>query len=526
MIINLANNKGFSWYKFDNIYFKGYFNNENGEYFEKDRATSYLNNLIGKVGFKHLISNLNGCFSIVIENNNEILAAVDRIRSFPLFYGKMKDGQIVISDDSYFIMDTVGDDKTDEIAVNEFLIAGYVTGKDTLYPNVKQLKAGEYLEYFLENKRINTERYFQLKHKEDIKKEEKELIEELDKVHIEVFQRLIKSLNGKTAVIPLSGGYDSRLVAVMLKRLGYEKVICFSYGKVNNWESQISKNVSEYLGYKWIFIPYTRKKLYKSFNSDERKKYSKFGCNSTGIAHIQDWFAVLDLKEKGLIPEDSIFIPGHAADFLEGSHIPPSFNDKKKITKNELISSIYKKHYDLWKWDKYYNKYNLLFAKKIEENIKLLDEMDVQLAASLFEEWDWQERQSKFIANSIRVYEFFGYEWRLPLWDNEMMKFWCKIKLEHRIGRKLYYEYVKNKQNIPIAKANKKRSRLYRMFDRVFDIRYGWFNGGYNIIRSILIKNDDIFKNINYEIIDNNELLFLASLNGLVALNSIEEFFI
>ena len=32
------------------------------------------------------------------------------------------------------------------------------------------------------------------------------------------FIRLVNSLKGKTAVIPLSGGFDSRLIAVMLKK--------------------------------------------------------------------------------------------------------------------------------------------------------------------------------------------------------------------------------------------------------------------------------------------------------------------
>jgi asparagine synthase (glutamine-hydrolysing) len=53
---------------------------------------------------------------------------------------------------------------------------------------------------------------------------------------------------------------------------------------------------------------------------------------------------------------------------------------------------------------------------------------------SSLESWNWQERQAKFIANAVRVYEFWGYEWRLPFWDAEVVDFWAAVPpaLRHR----------------------------------------------------------------------------------------------
>ena len=47
------------------------------------------------------------------------------------------------------------------------------------------------------------------------------------------------------------------------------------------------------------------------------------------------------------------------------------------------------------------------------------------------------------ICNSVRVYEFYGYDWWIPLWDKEFMYFWEKVPLRLRKGREWYLEYVK-----------------------------------------------------------------------------------
>lgn len=61
---------------------------------------------------------------------------------------------------------------------------------------------------------------------------------------------------------------------------------------------------------------------------------------------------------------------------------------------------------------------------------------------SLADCWNIANRQAKFIVNSLRVYEFLGYEWRIPLWDSELMNFWSKVPLKYRIKKELYDEYL------------------------------------------------------------------------------------
>jgi asparagine synthase (glutamine-hydrolysing) len=49
-----------------------------------------------------------------------------------------------------------------------------------------------------------------------------------------------------------------------------------------------------------------------------------------------------------------------------------------------------------------------------------------------------KEWNPKMFANGVRVYEFFGYSYFLPLWGKNMLAFFANLPLEHRIRKELY----------------------------------------------------------------------------------------
>jgi len=100
----------------------------------------------------------------------------------------------------------------------------------------------------------------------------------------------------------------------------------------------------------------------------------------------------------------------------------------------------------LWRWPNHRKQLNKQFVNKITNVVGPINNCNPEGGADILECWDWQERQAKFIVNSIRVYEFFGYKWRLPLWDKELIEYWARIPLEKRINRYLYFKYVNTKQ--------------------------------------------------------------------------------
>ncbi|MFA0823684.1 MAG: asparagine synthase-related protein [Methanomethylovorans sp.] len=388
-----------------------------------------------------VIASLKGEFAIVIEFQNYIISAVDRVRSIPLFYSKT-DCYFVISDDAYCIKNRLKS-KIDEINAAEFLVTGYVIGQNTLCDEIKQLEAGEILIYDKAKDNIVSSAYFHFINNDSLDVDENILLDKLDFCFLNVFNRLIESTvnKGMQIVVPLSGGLDSRIIVAMLKRLGVTNVICFTYGNKNDTEVKISERVAKFVGYKWVFVEYTFSEWNGILESTEILEYQRYGCNLVSMAHIQDYLAVKMMKKKGILTEDAVFIPGHSGDMLAGSHIPLlPVNHGSIYNFDECSKQILLKHYSLWNWKQI--ELIDLFKANIKKTINPITVNDVTSYINALEIFNFKERQSKYIVNSVRVYEYFNYSWRLPLWDPELIDFFTKIPLKYKIAQYLYIKYA------------------------------------------------------------------------------------
>jgi asparagine synthase (glutamine-hydrolysing) len=438
-----------------------------GELLEEEKLAEYFS----KTKCEDTVNFCNGFWGLVKVHDNSIFIAADRTRSYPLFYAII-DNIAYISDDAYWIKDKTKETEFDEISKNEFLVTGYVTGCDTLYKNVKQIQAGEMILIAIDEQNnivVNSSKYYSFIHGdyfEDLSMEE--LLKEHEFILFESMKRLIKYADGKTIVVPLSGGYDSRLVATVLKKLNYSNVITFTYGRVNNPECLISREVAKLLGYKWIFIPYDNDKSYEWYNSIERANFSTYADNLSTILPDREWPAVLELKKRKLIPEDSIFAPGHSGDFISGGQIPKKLYDSN-VNPKQIVNEIIKNHYIMWNFDGVKKEWKKDFSKKVLKcvEIKMFDKKDFasnEFAANLYEKWNFEENQIKRMINSVKIYDFFGYKYWLPLWDYEYMNFWCKIPLKYRINKYLYDECVvklySKTANITTLEAQKREPQL------------------------------------------------------------------
>ena len=130
---------------------------------------------------------------------------------------------------------------------------------------IKSVVAGSYVVINTEDGSFSSYDYFSHIYKKVGRT--KEEIFKLSQERLEAgFQRMLGSLKkNQPLLIPLSGGYDSRLIACLCKKSGLENVTCFTYGREDSFEVAISKKVASALGYKCIL-------------SNIRKKYGIVSC--------------------------------------------------------------------------------------------------------------------------------------------------------------------------------------------------------------------------------------------------------
>jgi len=395
-----------------------------------------------KKSFQQL-KNLGLPYVLTRENTDEIAsleASVGVIRAVPLFYRREREGVTIASSPEMILRNNSEDGEftIDKLSLLEYLSYGYVTSNRTLVEDVKGIQSGEVLTVS-ESGELSTisEYVYDSANIENLTLSE--FTTELESVSEKMFTSLVCDLDGRIPVVPLSGGYDSRFIVSMLKLYGLDNVVCLSYSIPGSFESRISKEVAEKLGYKWFFTEYNTKKWVETFQEEDFHDFLNYAHNYTSVSHIQEYPIIKDLQKKTGMKkqEESIIIPGHAADFVAGSHLNPATLAARNI--EDVTKCIISKHYGL-RMPPVNNTVLEEVRRRVAEYSKITPE-----PFKLFEIWNWRERQSKFIANANRIYDYFGYKWALPFWNKEFTDFWSKIPLELKYKKRLYDEFLENR---------------------------------------------------------------------------------
>ncbi|MBM4403252.1 MAG: asparagine synthase [Candidatus Cloacimonetes bacterium] len=467
----LPKDNGYQWHRLDRTAVKGHLTTPEGRLYQDDSLAVFFRDCHSVATYRRQTGSATGNWCVVTESNASILAAVDTVRSFPLFYTLDTQGDLILSDDVYALLPHCPTREIDDLAAAEMLLSAYVFGENTLIKGIKQLLPGTILSYDKQSKAIKIESYYRYRSPEQQVTAPAGLIDELDAILLRSIRRTCNSIGDRPVILALSGGYDSRLVLSLLKRAEVKNIICYSYGMKGNPDSQISRQIARYYGYPWHYAEHDRRSHYEAFNSDLRRDFYRYANHLSVMAHIQDWLAVKELKERGVLPEDGVFMAGHSGDFLVGSYIPSIWKTKPVIKRNDLVDELWRQHYTLWdlptgSWEMG-ELIDLLIhmAHNFVHCLKIPDEMDVFTAAAIEEEFDWQERQAKFIINATRVYEFFGHQWRIPLWDEELTGFWRGLPVKYRIDRVLYENY--SRKHLPFPRLTIRGSLATRAFRKL-----------------------------------------------------------
>lgn len=421
--VDLTINKGFQWYIKKKCQVKGYLFDLEQRFYKDEGLLDYFGDVNSENDFINRLKNASGLFSVVLSQKDEVYIGVDITRTFPLFY---------IADEAW---QWIGDDparaplkkEINRSARTEFLATGYVTGNETLIDGLNQLQAGQYV--LIKNNNLKLESYTNYLCHQPFQENTDYLSKYLENLIYNVFNRYLKAFEDHFIALPLSGGYDSRLIACMLKHAGFKNVLCYTYGRQGNGDTLVSEKVAKQLGFKWMCIKYDDALIKNYLEDPVFQEYYKYSSTYVSQFFMQEYFAVKHLHEQGYIPKSTVFMPGHSGDFLGGSHLTGMIKAKAPV--KNIIQEIYDRNYIL---NPVKNKDKKGLKRKIASEIR----NGSALAWPVVENWDWKERQAKFIVNSCNVYPFFNYQFALPFWDRQLFSFFKGLRFEMKFNKAMY----------------------------------------------------------------------------------------
>ncbi|MBM4319633.1 MAG: hypothetical protein FJ125_06665, partial [Deltaproteobacteria bacterium] len=350
-----------------------------------------------------------------------------------------------VSDDAVGLRVALGlDDDDDPVSRAELLASAVVSGQSTLCRAIRQLQAGEAL--LSEGNSLILRRYFVFRHRLAAPQEEEQLLAGLDTAVMESARRTALFAAGRPLAIPLSGGYDSRLIAISLKRLDYRgPMLAYSYGRGGNDEARVSQAVARRLGIPWHFVAYDPRVWQSWFCSPVRRGFYRRTHDLVTLPCVQEGPAWAELARRGAIGPDVVALPGYSGDLLAGSQIRPVLLEDHPFGEAEMVAFLEQKSY----------RYNRRLVPEgplrrairariaaVLTDLRLTWPIRTDDVVDVVECWVWQERVAKFVVAACRIYETGGGAWWMPLWDDGLVAFFSGVALEHRQGHRLYRRYV------------------------------------------------------------------------------------
>ena len=376
-----------------------------------------------------------GHFAFVIKRDDELIAVVDHCRSIPLFYTK-NDSDFTISNSANKLLENLLETTIDNSSALEFSMSGYVSEDRTIYKNINQLESGKWL-WINENFHIKFFQYYSYMPEFSDTFSEGVLIKNLGIALDHSIDRVIEKANGRPIWVPLSAGLDSRIILCKLHQKKYRNLFAFSYGPNGNDEAREAKKICKKLNIHWRFFPVKRSDMKFFFHSQERIDYWNFSDNLSSLPNFQDLIPLWLLKIRNNLDKDVVIVNGQTGDFISGGHIPKALMECSNINyKDCLLNAIIDKHFSLWNSLKTKQNINKL-KELIQSKLNLNETMKRDEAIAFYEKWEYQERQSKYVVNGQRNYEFLGVDWALPLWDKEFVEFWKKVPYDLKFKQNL-----------------------------------------------------------------------------------------
>ena len=237
------------WHEFDGVHATGAIH-DGTSWLSGQALADAIRKAIVSGNIPETLRSWNGSFAFIARQGDRVIAAVDWMRSFPLFWAETNKGMLV-GNNAWELVRTGELDRWNKPAGQEFSTAGFVGGNETLTEGLCQLQAGQLLEVGASGSTKvsfwDTDIFTNDQREESLSLDQ--AMKKLDVAYDALSFRLVDFLDGRQAVVPLSGGYDSRCILWMLHKRGYDNVFTFTYGRKGNIAAQVAKDVPTTFGY-------------------------------------------------------------------------------------------------------------------------------------------------------------------------------------------------------------------------------------------------------------------------------------
>lgn len=385
-----------------------------------------------------------GHWARIESDGQQVRLYSDRLLSFPLYYARGPQGWVA-GTDVYQVAQAAGCAARSGAAARELLNCAHTLGDETLFEGVFALPAAS--QVILTAEGATSRCWGAPNYPVDAVSDPAQFGEHFDAALTAALARAVENLQGQQIVIPLSGGIDSRLLVMYLRKVGAKNLVAFTYGKPGSREVATSAAVAKQMGIDWHGVELDPAQMRAAWSTPEAAAFRRATWSGFALPHVQDWWALRQLRAEGVLRPGDVVFPGHT--IVGNMHHPEVLESPSQRAK--IAQAVAAHHWCLRSsaprsaqdWELI----RTALAETMRETQWQVQPGDEGVAArrqtqSLVEWFNLKHRQAKYINNSIRAYEFFDLNWALPMLDAQMWQVWFSGSEDLTVERDWYRAFT------------------------------------------------------------------------------------
>ncbi|WP_165218762.1 asparagine synthase-related protein [Schaalia sp. ZJ1691] len=361
-----------------------------------------------------------GNWAAIITRDHEVHAITDGPRSFPILHTRIN-GELVLSSSPTDVLSLMDSPRRNTAAAEEFRHLGFVAGTDTLIEGVSTVPSGS-CALFREDGTMTVTAHSTALCDSPIDVNPEEFHSHFFDVLREATARMVEQANGHQILIPLSGGADSRLILTLLREVGARNVLAFTYGVAGSSEAEISRLVATGLDYPWKYVQLDPHDVHARWYQPETLSFLQDSWSGNALPHIQDWYALKELADDPDIDPHAVISPGHTV--VGNEHDFWAFPPEIPVSVGDMARILAHHHFVLQAAPDF-PAHNAYSHAKLETFLReYWPDANPHQRASVITQYNLFERQAKYINNSVRAYEHYGFQWAMPMLEAEAWNTW------------------------------------------------------------------------------------------------------